>query len=94
MKAEDFDKRFDEGVEDIIDDLELKTARRANQESKRIGRDMDIEDPAALSDRGAGSEPSFDRRRWFAARRAGSGQFHPDPTRTGLGHNCGNGAPG
>jgi len=36
MKAEDFDKRFDEGAEDIIDDLELKTARRANQEFKRI----------------------------------------------------------
>jgi len=40
MKAEDFDKKFDEGAEDIIDDLDLKTARRANQESKRINVDF------------------------------------------------------
>ena len=40
MKAEDFDKRFDEGAEDIIDDLELKTARRVNREFKRISVDL------------------------------------------------------
>ena len=40
MKAEDFDKKFDEGAEDIIDDLDLKTARRANQESKRVNVDF------------------------------------------------------
>ena len=48
-----------------------------------FGRDMDIEDPAAVSGCGADSEPSFDRRRWFAARQTGSGQFYPDPTRAG-----------
>ncbi|MBY5267729.1 type II toxin-antitoxin system BrnA family antitoxin [Spiribacter salinus] len=40
MKAEDLDKKFDEGAEDIIDDLDLKTAWRANQESKRINVDF------------------------------------------------------
>ncbi len=34
MKAKDFDKKFDEGKQDIIDDLDLSTARRANQEQK------------------------------------------------------------
>ena len=31
MKAKDFDKKFDQGKKDIIDDLDLSTARRANQ---------------------------------------------------------------
>ncbi len=37
MKAEDFDKKFDEGVEDIIDDLDPATARRPNREADRLG---------------------------------------------------------
>ena len=40
MKAKDFDKKFDEGKEDIIDDLDLSTARRVNQEHKRINVDF------------------------------------------------------
>ena len=40
MKAEEFDKKFDEGKEDIIDDLDLPTARRANQQQKRINVDF------------------------------------------------------
>nr|VFK61402.1 MAG: hypothetical protein BECKTUN1418F_GA0071002_12542 [Candidatus Kentron sp. TUN]VFK70339.1 MAG: hypothetical protein BECKTUN1418E_GA0071001_12572 [Candidatus Kentron sp. TUN] len=40
MKAEDFDKKFDDGVEDIIDDLALSTMHRPNQEQKRIGVDF------------------------------------------------------
>ncbi len=40
MKAENFDKKFDQGKEDIIDDLDLSTARRANQEQKRINVDF------------------------------------------------------
>lgn len=40
MKAEEFDKKFDEGKEDIIDDLDLSTARRANQQQKRINVDF------------------------------------------------------
>jgi hypothetical protein len=40
MKAKDFDKKFDDGVEDIIDDLDLSTKRRPNQEQKRINVDF------------------------------------------------------
>jgi len=40
MKAKDFDKKFDYGKKDIIDDLDLSTARRANQEQKRINVDF------------------------------------------------------
>ena len=32
MKASDFDKKFDDGVEDIIDDLDLSTLRRPNRD--------------------------------------------------------------
>lgn len=31
MKAKDFDKKFDQAKEDIIDDLDLSKARRVNQ---------------------------------------------------------------
>jgi len=40
MKAKDFDKKFNEGKEDIIDDLDLSTARRINQEQRRINVDF------------------------------------------------------
>ena len=40
MKAKDFDKKFDQGKKDIIDDLDLSTARRVNQEQKRINVDF------------------------------------------------------
>ena len=40
MKAKDFDKKFDLGNRDIIDDLDLSTARRINQEQKRINVDF------------------------------------------------------
>ena len=40
MKAKDFDKKFDEGVEDIVDDLDLSTMRRPNQEQKRVNVDF------------------------------------------------------
>lgn len=40
MKAKDFDKKFDEGQEDIIEDLDLSTARRSNLEQKRINVDF------------------------------------------------------
>lgn len=40
MKAKDFDRKFDEGKEDIVDDLDLSTARRVNQEQKRINVDF------------------------------------------------------
>jgi hypothetical protein len=40
MKAKDFDKKFDQDKEDIIDDLDLSTMRRPNQEQKRINVDF------------------------------------------------------
>lgn len=40
MKAKNFDKKFDRGEQDIIDDLDLSTARRVNQEQKRINVDF------------------------------------------------------
>jgi len=40
MKAKEFDKKFDENKEDIIDDLKLTTMRRINQKQKRINVDF------------------------------------------------------
>jgi hypothetical protein len=40
MKAEEFDQKFDDGVEDIDGDLDLSTLRRVNQASKRINVDF------------------------------------------------------
>ncbi|MEQ5816449.1 CopG family transcriptional regulator [Marinobacter sp. NFXS11] len=40
MKAKDFDKKFDEGQEDVVGDLDLSSARRVNQEQKRINVDF------------------------------------------------------
>lgn len=40
MKAKDFDMKFDQGNEDIIEDLDLSTRRRVNQEYKRINVDF------------------------------------------------------
>ena len=40
MKARDFDKKFEEDQENIVDDLDLSTARRVNQEAKRINVDF------------------------------------------------------
>jgi len=40
MKAKNFDNKFDRGEQDVIDDLDLSTARRVNQELKRINVDF------------------------------------------------------
>nr|WP_297461528.1 CopG family transcriptional regulator [uncultured Halomonas sp.] len=40
MKAKDFDKKFEEGQEDILEDIDLSTARRVNQNQKRINVDF------------------------------------------------------
>lgn len=42
MKAKVFDKKFDDGEVDIIDDLDLSTARRPNQAQKRINVDFPV----------------------------------------------------
>lgn len=40
MKAEEFERKFAEDKDDIIDNLDLSTARRVNQESRRINVDF------------------------------------------------------
>lgn len=40
MKASEFDKKFDDDKEDIIDDLDLSSANRVNQKQKRINVDF------------------------------------------------------
>lgn len=40
MKAKDFDEKFDQNQEDIIDDLDLTTLRKPNQEQRRINVDF------------------------------------------------------
>ena len=40
MKAEEFERKFDEAQEDLLEDLELSTARRVNLESERINVDF------------------------------------------------------
>lgn len=40
MKAKNFDKKFDENQEDIIDDLDLPTISKPNYKQKRINVDF------------------------------------------------------
>lgn len=40
MKTKDFDKKFDEGKEDVVDDLDLSSGRRVKQVQKRINVDF------------------------------------------------------
>jgi len=40
MNTKKFDKKFDDNSEDIIEDLDLSTKRRINQEQKRINVDF------------------------------------------------------
>jgi hypothetical protein len=42
MKASDFDKKFDDGVEDIMDDLDLSALRRPNREVRRVNVDFPV----------------------------------------------------
>ena len=40
MKAKDFDRKFDDNKQDIIDDLDLSTFKRPNQSQKRVNVDF------------------------------------------------------
>ena len=42
MKAREFDRKFDEGKEDITGDLDLTQVRRPGQESRRINVDIPV----------------------------------------------------
>ena len=40
MKAKDFDKKFDQGKEDIIEELDLSSLKRPNQTPRRVNVDF------------------------------------------------------
>lgn len=40
MKAKDFDKKFDQGKDDIIEDLDLTSLKRPNQTPRRVNVDF------------------------------------------------------
>lgn len=42
MKAKEFDKKFDDNKNDIIDDLDLSTLKRPNQKQKRVNVDFPL----------------------------------------------------
>ncbi|MFT5196637.1 MAG: hypothetical protein ACI85U_003673 [Candidatus Promineifilaceae bacterium] len=42
MKAEEFDKKFDDSEVDIVEDLDLSTLRRPNHKQKRINVDFPV----------------------------------------------------
>lgn len=42
MKASDFDRAFDAGSEDIVDQLDMSTARRPGREVRRVNVDFPI----------------------------------------------------
>ena len=40
MKSEDLDKKFDKNEADVVEDLDLSTLRRPNQQQKRVNVDF------------------------------------------------------
>ena len=42
MKASEFDRKFDDGVEDIMDDLDMSTASRPLREQRRVNVDFPL----------------------------------------------------
>ncbi len=42
MKANEFDKKFDDNKTDIINDLDLSTLKRPNQTQKRVNVDFPL----------------------------------------------------
>lgn len=42
MKAKTFDKKFNDDEADIIDDLDLSTAKRPNQNQRRVNVDFPV----------------------------------------------------
>lgn len=42
MKADDFDRKFDEGSQDILDDLDLSTVQKPLKELRRVNVDFPV----------------------------------------------------
>lgn len=40
MKAKELDEKFDAGIEDVVDDLDLSTLSRLNQAQRRVNVDF------------------------------------------------------
>ena len=40
MKAKDFDKKFDDGKADVVEQLDLSTLKRPNREQRRVNVDF------------------------------------------------------
>ncbi|MCH8533407.1 MAG: CopG family transcriptional regulator [Saccharospirillum sp.] len=40
MRAEEFDKKFDDNLDDLLEHLDLSTAKRPNQAQKRVNVDF------------------------------------------------------
>lgn len=40
IKSEDFDQIFDDNKEDIVDHLDIKTARRPNRKTRKVNVDL------------------------------------------------------
>jgi hypothetical protein len=50
MKASDFDKKFDDGREDVIDDIDATSWVRPNRDVKRVSVDLPLWMVEALSE--------------------------------------------
>lgn len=42
MKAKDFDQKFDANDDDIINDIDLSSVKRVNQQQKRVNVDFPV----------------------------------------------------
>ncbi|TDB38289.1 MAG: CopG family transcriptional regulator [Actinobacteria bacterium] len=42
MNASEFDKKFDDGIEDIMDDLDMSSVIRPNRRHKRVNVDFPV----------------------------------------------------
>jgi len=42
MRASEFDEKFDAGAEDVIDDLDMTTARRPRRDVRRVNVDFPV----------------------------------------------------
>ena len=42
MKASELERKFDEGVDDVIDEFDLSSATRPNREQKRVNVDFPL----------------------------------------------------
>jgi hypothetical protein len=50
MKASDFDKKFDDGREDVVDDIDPTSWARPNRDVKRVSVDLPLWMVEALND--------------------------------------------